>query len=244
MIINTFRSTLKLILISIAASLLVATHSWAANNQSDTYQIEMIVFSAINNDTLSSEHWPVITPSDFQLADIQSPNYLNYLQRIHFTPATKQQQLLSKEQSKLSSNRNFHVIAQLAWQEIVPSSQQSQPIRIYGGNAYGTDGNLLATQPNPTVALNTYPQWQLNGEVTISLNRYFDTRFNLVFAEPTNALPSSFSERSAAANTPVSYFHLLQTRRTKSDELNYIDNPLYRVLFIIKKISAHSNNKS
>lgn len=59
--------------------------------------------------------------------------------------------------------------------------------------------------------------WQVSGTLALNLQRYFDAHFNLQFYNPTN-------------NTS---YKVNQIQRMKSNELNYIDHPLYGILIKI-----------
>ena len=229
-LISFFRITLILFLFLLNPCLTLA-----ANTTKKTYQFEMLVFSALTPQTLTSEQWPVMTPSTIHLSNQGDASYQSFLQQINFKQSTASDLDLNLIEKRIQTNPHFRIIAHLAWQERVPTSRHSIPIRIYGGNAYADDGSTVAYDDAQEVPMNTYPHWQMNGEVNLSLNRYFNTRFNLLFAEPTAAISSELPLNNLAP-TPFTYFHLLQTRRTKSNELNYIDNPLYRILFVIKKV--------
>ncbi len=225
---------------AIAFALLPMTICAAAPETANqnTYQVEMIVFSELTPDTLQSENWPLIQPADYPMTDTNDPRYQSFLDQIQFQSVPNTQFNLNKEQQKIESSPSLQLIAHMAWQESVPNAKQVMPIRVFGGNVYDQQGHVLASNDadqDPQLAA-TNPVWQLSGDITISLNHYFDTRFNLLFAEPKTTLPAAIQQYTT--NSPFTYFHLLQTRRTKSGELNYIDNPLYRVLFIIKKINA------
>ena len=61
------------------------------------------------------------------------------------------------------------------------------------------------------------------GTLSLRLQRYFDVSFDLFFDAPS-------------AITHSGYLRLQQTRRMRSDELNYIYHPLYGILMKISRV--------
>lgn len=139
--------------------------------------------------------------------------------------------LLNNEQQQLYTNNQYQTILHVAWQQPFKKGQQ-ETIHLYGGQAYNSKGDLLTLQPGDADAANAI--WQLNGTLNIYLNRFFNIHFNLLFAQPAEQLTSLVPDvQFQNIQNGLAYFSLLQTRRLKTNELNYIDHPLYGVLIKI-----------
>ncbi|KPJ67639.1 MAG: hypothetical protein AMJ43_03050 [Coxiella sp. DG_40] len=129
-------------------------------------------------------------------------------------------QLLSSEDSQLQTENgylsdetaqkdNYKVLLNIAWQQEIPVTQQAeQPIHILGD--------------------------KIDGTITINKDRYFDIKTNLILTEPISYLnsigPGNYIN---IANNEFTSFQMKQTRRLKSNELNYIDHPLFGMLIEI-----------
>lgn len=199
------------------------------------YKIEVVVFSQLSRQALNSEQWPVVNPEFFtgnniiQLNKENNP-YTNYvlLPEHHYS--------LNSEVRELNRQPNYHVILHLAWKQKISEPDQAQPVHIFGGNIQGnpseTNNSLFA---NLDYAL--IKPWQVDGTVTVSVQRYFDVKLNLYFALPAAMLAKSSSTGYFPdIHKGVVYFHLLQDRRMRSNELNYVSHPLYGVLIKIVRM--------
>lgn len=214
----------------------VAAPAKATENR---YQIEILAFSHLTAEAVNSENWPaVLTDSNPPPPAITDPDYQAYLRQIQYQPVTADQYLLNQEEYTLLRQPNTQLILHLAWQQTFPDVTP-QPIHLYGGHGYDEHGNAQDYNNNETLPYNQFSQWQLDGDVTLSLNRFFNLSFNLLFSEPIDQL-TALDQRSYFThyNEPLFHFRLLQQRRTRSTEINYIDYPLYGVLFVIKKVGA------
>lgn len=199
------------------------------------YQIEVIIFSHLNATSLASEQWA--EPQTAQLTAYTDLNNNLDPEHINLQYIGPSNQFLTPTIKKLKKN-HFPIILHLAWQQQFDSSDAKTTIHLYGGRAYADDGSMLDNVMDQTTPSTMYQHWQLNGEVTINVNRYFNVGFNLYFSEPLSTLKLLDNTNYFNSQPGEFYqFHLLQTRRTRSKELNYMDSPLYGILFEIKKIT-------
>jgi hypothetical protein len=207
--------------------------SLADNN---LYQVDMVVFSQLNAHNLAGEQWPNIDPKTTAIQAPDSNTYPAYLQALAWQQVPIKTSTLKDTIYRLPKH-NYPVLLTLSWQQHMWPAADTKPIHIYGGNAYDASGNLLSQSQTEDLDFSQFPVWELNGDITISMNRYFNCRFNLLFSEPLKTI-SPLDKNNYFANTqnPFIYFHLLQTRRTRSKEINYIDYPLYGVIFTIHKV--------
>ena len=86
--------------------------------------------------------------------------------------------------------------------------------------------------------------WQVNGVMSLYLNRYINTQFNLAFAMPTSQFEAlnHNPQSTQPSHEAVTYLMLNQKRRTKSNELNYIDHPVYGILMKIIPINETTSS--
>lgn len=191
--------------------------------QARVYQIEMIIFSHLTRQSLTQEQWPLLNVADFninrgvtlQTADMVANPSDDYV----LLPA--RDYLLKRTQQRLDKQPPYKTIAHLAWRQTVVSPQDADTIHLTEGKTYGND------------------QYQLQGNIRISVKRYLNVSFNLLFAEPTSELTTIADNADTFANQgKLTYFHLAQTRRMRSKELNYIDFPLYGILIKITPVKV------
>ncbi|MCX7121295.1 MAG: CsiV family protein [Gammaproteobacteria bacterium] len=74
----------------------------------------------------------------------------------------------------------------------------------------------------------------LSGYMTITLSHYFDVHTDLFLTEPTSLLKQIDADGFFSRfDQPTFGFHLLQNRRMRSNELNYLQHPVIGVLIKI-----------
>lgn len=184
------------------------------------YQFELIVFSHITPTAYLSEKWPLINAVTL---DIDKAVAINPLPAEAF--------LLKNEQVRLSNAPSYQTLLHLAWFESLEQLEKSSTIQLYGGRLFDAQGNILDTVTDESATYSNEQNWEMNGTITIDLARYFDLNFKLLFALPYQQVKQL--DRVSTVDQRFSYFLLEESRRTKSNELNYIDHPLYGVLMRI-----------
>ncbi len=218
---------IKTLLISLLLSL-----SITANAASPTqYKIDVLIFSQLSQQGLLQEDWPAIkTPPIISSRAIYFDTPSN---GITYHLLSNRYFSMNGIEKKLKNNPNYNVIMHFVWQQSKVNLARKKIFRIIGGQAYDNQGNPANVQllsPKPST-INQYANWQVNGTISIFVNRYFNMGFNLQFAEPTQSLKNILpSWNNNNQNGDLSYFNFIQSRRFKSGELNYIDSPLFGVL--------------
>lgn len=219
----------------------------------DKYKVELIVFEHLTPNSINSENWPsypslpdlknsielmaplpttdsdelteiVIQPQDFQLlstADFQ----------------------MNPFEDKLKSQR-YKILVHSAWIQSFDSPKQAKPIHIYGGE---NNTRPLQTSDYDDDQADFIPyihgdNYELDGTIELSLQKYINLHLNLSLNLPTSSLAhmvdlSSFDPQLARRD--VVSFRLIQSRRMRSDELHYIDHPLFGVLVKITPITKN-----
>jgi len=177
------------------------------------YQIDLIVFTQ-NDATMNSENWP---------NTLKQP-YLKNTINPDFNPILG----LQKEANKLKQQDNYKIILHTSWKQNMTSKRYAKWIRIYGGQPYDAKGQMIQPDDN---RIPTY--WKLNGKIKISKSSFFDIYTDLYLTLPT---PSSDNL------IPLQTFIMQQHRRTKLNQLNYLDHPLFGVLIKISKSASKLTN--
>lgn len=210
----------SLVLIALFA---LSTGILANSYHERVYQIELIVFSHLTPDAVRSEQWPW-TPPTIRTSYASAVDFLG-----------KSAYHLALEERLLSQRKDYNVLMHVAWQQKISGPKNARPVHIYGGNVYSASGQLIDTARYGQRAYNGGEIWQVNGTITPSLVRYIDLKCQLLFAQPINSIPS-FSNHNENIEGRFAYFRLQETRRLKSNELNYLDHPLYGVLIKVTPV--------
>jgi hypothetical protein len=208
------------------------------------YRVEVVVFSKITPSAYNSETWPLIIRNSKLLSPDKQLQQLIKLNSINYQVIPPEFNQLNNIEKALRKN-NYKILVHQSWQQTMPlNKKKAIPIQITGGQLYSKGGHLVnSTTENSSGG---YVENELKGNIIISLNRYFNVDFNLMLNEPKKALPPLNNEdlltiNSANPNDSFQHFRLLQSRRTRSGELNYIDHPLFGVLFKISKIKSEQH---
>jgi hypothetical protein len=154
---------------------------------------------------MQAEYWPNI---------LKRPNLQGVIE-----PDLSQQLGLQQEAKKLQQNSKYQIVLHTSWTQTISTPRQAKWIHIYGGQPYNAQGKPI---PNNSNERPTY--WQLNGKIKINKLHFFDiyTKLYLTIPEAGNYHP-----------IPLRTFCLIQHRRTRSNQLNYLDHPMFGVLIKI-----------
>ncbi len=206
-----------------------ASAKYQANNN---YRVEVIIFSKITKEAIESEQWPIINNVNYL-----QPNYpglaLTKLNSISYQPIKNTALQLDSIEKSLSNNK-YNILYHQAWVQTMSKYKSlSEPISIAGGNLYDENGNIITGNTN----LNTTDTRELQGNITISLNKFFNVNINLLLSEPKENINSIANDNNLAIDPNSNFFrfNLLQQSRSRSNEINYIDHPLFGVIYKITK---------
>ena len=211
------------------------------------YQVELIIFSHPLSKGVSQEQWPqdaITLPNldnTITLNSITTNNEPNPEMNDSRNPNSNKPELLPASQWKLISEEqhlrrhpDYHILLHQAWSQTIPSNaKQPTRIHLYGGQGYQHNGKVIPIDITETAAqFDQANTWQMNGVMSLYLNRYVNAQFNLAFAMPTSQFEAlNHNPKSAKpSHQAFTYLMLNQKRRTKSNELNYIDHPVYGIL--------------
>lgn len=113
---------------------------------------------------------------------------------------------------KIAQQKNYKVLLNISWQQKIPVSKHAKPIHITGN--------------------------KIDGTITITRDHYFNIQTNLILTEPADYLDNIGKGNYAANITNNSYksFQMAETCRMRSNELNYLDHPLFGMLIKIMPV--------
>ncbi len=209
------------------------------------YQVEFIAFSHINAAGLNSENWPLLTQPQFNTSQALSLNPLltntqrtddkimpyQILPNFNFT--------LNNIGNKLMSTTGYNVLLHLAWRQPIDDSKAAKWIHLFGGTGFDDQGNVVAQDMDGSAHYNQAQHWQIDGLLKLGRLRYINTRYNFIFTAPAGEIQDlSTTDNFSKIDAPLVYFKLDQSRRMRSDELNYIGHPLYGILINITKVNT------
>jgi len=181
---------------------------FAATDDDPLYQIEIIVFSHVTEKGLKSEYWPSLPPL------IPAPNTIELSQE-QMLPDS---QWTLKSQEKLLKQNNYVILMHWAWQESASDLRKGQVIHLAGGDNY----------PN-----NLRP---VDGAVAIQLDRFFSLHFDLRLSLPWADIKDYNLINLDRNNNDYVTFKIDQRLRMRSNELNYIDHPLFGILVNVSPV--------
>lgn len=153
---------------------------------------------------------------------------------IAFTELSPSQFTLTGVLNKLNAQGGYRVMAHTAWRQPALSNNQTEAVRIFGGNILGQDTNG--------------PTYEFEGLVTFKKSRYLHVEADLVLREKTSgggygnyASPQELGlldyDRGARYKAPsYTRFRLTQSQRVRSNKLYYYDHPL---MGMIVKVSPY-----
>lgn len=206
--------------------LLLPSHSLLASTIAPYYQVETLIFSHITPDSLSSEHW-LNEASPTRAAETLSPS------TTPFPTPTQGTMTLTRESRRIDQAAGYRLLAHSAWIIPVQDLKKTVTLPVAGGNYYDQSGRALYLQDITNLSSTPYSR-ELSGTLSISLDRYFNTQFNLSLSEPTDQLNSlDTTQQFSDWHNPLFAFTLHQQRRMPSRELNYLGHPLLGILIKI-----------
>jgi hypothetical protein len=192
-------------------SLLGLNTSWAFNG----YQLELIAFANINNNTLKAESW---LPAKAKVyPPLSLPSGVERVDESDF--------IMQNEQDRLNHS-GYRTLVHAAWRIPYADLNKITSFHIYGGRLFDDEGRVLQTSTDLNTPYLLSQHWEFNGNLQIKLSQYFDTRMSAALT-----LPNTNSQTSFMSLT------INEHRKVKSQELNYLDHPLYGVIYKIVPVS-------
>lgn len=211
----------------------------AQAKEPDWYQIEVLLFAQQPGYQRSAEQWRDHFEPDYSSNPItlnsNPPSTTSDSEKDGaFKLLSASQRSLISAAQRIKASPDLRLLSHLAWRQPVLDRKQAQAILIQTGDQFDTE-------------------FELEGTITISRARYLHARTDLFFSqfEPMTSSQeldwTTFDEEqldfgqsewneglnTSAAETQfvrVATANLNQSRRMRSDELHYIDHPLFGML--------------
>lgn len=205
------------------------------------YQVNVIIFSHITSDALSSETWPnkLMFPNTRGAIDLLDQQTIgNYQLR------SDDQFGLKNELDTLSKRSDYHVLLTMSWTQPMTSARASKWIHIYGGQPYDQTGQPIqnygldqaaTTTLTPQISTDKPNYWEINGKMKVSFQNFYQIYARLYLTEPESIFDGS-TDSNAIGNfqpIPLTTFYLHENRNTRLNEVNYLDHPLFGILIKI-----------
>lgn len=205
------QSTLTLILIALLISVF-APHA-SAEEKTQRYHIDMIIFEHLALKGWTEEYWPsVVDTADIDGVQDFSSTGLSPLFIKNANP------MLTSEAARVG--KNYRIITHKSWVQNALGKKQSPKLFL--------EGNRGSTSFYGTVKM--YQSRFNHMEVDFNFERMIPNSVRAEFTHmqktPTNDLSTHWP------------FHLKATRKMKSGELHYIDHPLFGILLQVQKIDS------
>ena len=197
--------------------------SFSAQAEVSWYKIEVIVFANLDESTIDDEEWPLITEIPQRKSVALKPPSAE--QAVPYGLIPRSELNLVSDKQHLSRSGKYKILYHSGWVQPVPETQKPLPVRITAGEIM--DNGM----------------YELDGYVAVGRGRYLHFRPDLYFSrkvQNTQAMPEvSPTDASASTASPALQFpdvpeiltvNLNQARRMRSEELHYIDHPLFGVI--------------
>lgn len=184
------------------------------DDNSDLYTIELIVFKFNQLEETDASLWKPAVPLTLQNAlEINFPEKVEFINdelpppARPIKPLSQADFVLKREESRIANNGQYTLLLHTGWKQKLTDPTSSPKVRIHGGGFYDREGSDID---------------EVDGTITISKGKFINIKSNLFLTEPAY-------EITELPNGLLSY-PMQNLRRTKENELNYIDNPVFGLL--------------
>lgn len=173
---------------------------------SATYQVEVIIFENahknVSSEIASSNRYLKINPNAIIPKIMSNTSVAN--NNVTLLPDTKLTMNDIERKLKASSRK---ILTHTAWTQKLTEQQKSLPVRVQAGNIINTEIDS---------------QTQLDGTLTLNLNRYIHVATDL---QLLNETPNGTQR-----------FHIKESRRMRSNDIHYVDHPAFGMIIKISPI--------
>jgi hypothetical protein len=180
-----------------------AAIAMADTSATDQYQVNVLVVEKITAQALQSEVWLPIKKFP-RVEDAVDPQTL----------PIESCRLGAKAQR--FNRMGYRVLVNTCWQQSIPVTKFAQPIHVFGGAA--------------VEGLN-----QVDGTITFNREKSFEVQANILLTEKDGYLESKGNPNYAVeiADRDPKRFQLRKDFVMRSNELTYVDHPLFGVVITI-----------
>lgn len=216
-------------------SIIVSTHPIVVFSAlPKMYKIEVIVFENKDKAALAEE-WP-LDPGKPSLNDAMN---LVTDPSSDFGRLTDSQLTLTDAKKRLQ--KRYHLILHQGWRQTITNKNKAPKIHIVGGKMYDLDNEGPSYEVDGIITLSSGSSLQANADLLFKkpMKVAFDqarTSEGLSAQIPTTALFSEIADRNhwqQEENTRIQSFRLKESTRLRSNEIHYIDHPMYGVIIMV-----------
>ena len=201
--------------------------------QARDYIVDLVIFEhlsrAVPSDYSRDLYYPIVrNPVYLGTENAKNSGFLEHGKNPEMTAIV----------SRLESSSRYSVIDHFSWQQPGLEAELARPLKLtYGDevnlylpmNAEGENGLIAAMSPGMEVnpdAVEIVETSRLSGSVTLSLGRFLHLASNLVLIQP---------EGNGTARLQTS-------RRMRSNEVHYIDNPRFGLIVLVTPVPEEEND--
>lgn len=272
-----------------ALAFLINVLLWAPASPAATdlreYDVELVVFE-IRNPEPQNEFLPLVVDLQIpeQSIEFDSAAGLRDAARQGFKPLKADQGALREVVDRLNRSSRYRIVLYSAWRQPGLPFETAIPVRIHGGTDYTgrfeplrresapLQGWTISSQPVAPAPDKPQQQEEVDGTITVSLQRYLHVNAHLVFREPLTAPtpPPEPEEQSAASaaqtesprqsptidlgglasepsvpapgQTYLQPYTLKEQRRMRSREIHFFDNPRFGLITLITPYEPQSQD--
>ncbi len=240
---------------SIIFTLLFLSNTNAAVYQDEVryYDVEILLFENLKPNPASTETWPsslefeVPENSLFIGSPYPGPIPKEYNPRYTFKPIKASTYQLQEEANLLTKNKNYRVLYHRSWRQPGMDKEKAISVRIQQ-DIPRLSLPVSVTDDNPSITeeqsdynkiLNErLPKINnLQGLVKITLSRYLHIKTDIQYTRYIIVDNQNDHDASFAEIKPQVY-QLKQTRKMRSKELHYLDNPRIGLLVYITPVKT------
>ena len=214
------------------------------------YDVEILLFENLEQNTANTETWPsslefeVPENSLFIGSPFPGPIPANYNPRFTFKPIKASTYQLQEEAKILNENKDYRVLYHRSWRQPGMKREDAVSVRIQRDvprhiAASTSDDNAITTEADELTA-NLPATNKLQGLVKITLSRYLHIQTDIQYTE--HVIVANSEDESLTEIKPQVY-QLKQTRKMRSKELHYLDNPKLGLLVYITPVKQAAAKK-
>ena len=206
------------------AATFAATPAVPAGASERWFTVEIIVFDDLRDENLHAEHWPAEPgePSLQGAIELVRSHEGEEAEAVHaFRLLDRSELSLGGVRDSLRRSAHYRPFLHEGWRLPGLPHRAARAARI--GPHLGDDG---AGIPEPVGGERPDERPMVRGTVKVSLARYLQVDVDLLYRRPRDG------EAAAPDHVPAR-FRLISKRRMRSEELHYIEHPLFGVLVSI-----------
>lgn len=187
------------------------------------FVIEAVLFKHDQLAGLQEEVWPEI---------VDQPDYSQSVPMDEYKQVSSSGKVMKNIAYAINRKEGMETVAHLAWIQPVASKPNAKPVKIHAGADFSGSYSASGDSNNSGLDGGTesmQPLWEVEGTITTYLGRYLHFNPDLVFR-----IPQEKADENGVFHTYLKEFKLKQSRKMRSRQLHYLDNPLMGMIVSIR----------